>query len=215
MSLDIQLNKITDVDYYYTEGINSTITLLNSINKPTAFDFETASKYSKSERTLALDSLNSSNDIKLYKQAYITSLSYPSETVLTHLGFSNDEQLGYVIILNNDKVKDIILDFLVNTDILQIWHNAVFDFRHIYYYTNKFPKNYIDTRLFVKTKKNNVNHFLGTASLKPLMRKYYGEWEKERTEFAIENIYDERLIKYTAIDVCATHKLYNIITNGE
>lgn len=216
MTLDMELNKYTIIKYYYTEGINSTITLLNSIDKPTAFDFETASKYNKAERTLALDNLTNNNDnIELYKQAYITGLSYPSETVLTHLGFSNNEQLGYVIILNNDKVKNTVLDFLVNTDILQIWHNAVFDFRHIYYHTNKFPKHYIDTRLFIKTKKNNVNHFLGTTSLKLLMRKHYGEWEKERTEFEIENIYDERLINYTATDVCATYKLYNMIINKE
>lgn len=195
--------------YDYTDDVNIANQWLSELTETTAFDFEVASKYNKTNRKEAVKSLSSIDE---YKIAYTTGLSYPSMTKLTHLGFSNKEDYGRVIILKNDEITKVVLDYLVNTDIKQIWHNATFDFRHILYYTNKLPKNYEDTRLIVKSKKNNVDQFLGSTSLKLLMKKYYGEWEKERVDFEIENMYDNTLIKYTAIDVCATYKLYKILS---
>lgn len=195
--------------YDYTDDVNIANQWLSELTETTAFDFEVASMYNKTNRKEAVKSLSSIDE---YKIAYTTGLSYPSMTKLTHLGFSNKEDYGRVIILKDDEITKVVLDYLVNTDIKQIWHNATFDFRHILYYTNKLPKNYEDTRLIVKSKKNNVDQFLGSTSLKLLMKKYYGEWEKERVDFEIENMYDNTLIKYTAIDVCATYKLYKILS---
>lgn len=210
MTLDITPLHHIYVNYDVTDDKNTAISFLNSLDELAAFDFEVSSPYDKNNRKEASNRLNSIED---YKIAYTTGLSYPSETVLTHLGVSNKENYGNVIILKDKDITKTVLDYLVETDIKQIWHNAVFDFRHIYYHTNKFPKNYEDTRLITKVKKNNINQFLGASSLKILMKKFYGDWEKERVDFEVENMYNESLLKYTAIDVCATYKLYQLLTN--
>lgn len=207
LEMKSSLNTV-QVDYEWTDKPEIAKDWLESLTTTTAFDFEVASRFNKEQRKEAIHTLDS---IDSYKQAYTTGLSYPENTILTHLGFSNSDNFGRVIVLDDDLTTEVVLDYLTSTNILQIWHNAVFDFRHIHFYTGKFPKNYEDTRLMVKSIKNNVNNFLGSTSLKLLMKKFYGEWEKERVDFEIENKYNEKLLEYTATDVCATYKLYNIL----
>lgn len=218
--MNLNIPNIIHPTYEYTDEINTTISWLNNLNsKYASFDFESASKYNTQESLILQKKIKNkeplNNTINDYKIAFTNGLSYPADTVLTHLGFSNNENHGKVIILLDNKVLDIVLNFLIETDITQIWHNCLFDFKYLKYYKNKLPKKYVDTKLISKNIYNNADNFLGSVSLKKLMKPYYGEWEKEKVEFLVENAYDNRMLQYTATDVCATYKLYELLLKGE
>lgn len=213
MNLELNLSNMIKVNYEWTDKLDTVKEWLSNITVPTAFDFETASKFYKLEREEALKKFKTnSTDIanKDYKLAYTTGLSNPYESILTHIGFSNKDDKGYVIILLDKEVRDYVLNYLVTSELLQIWHNAVFDLRRILFYTGKFPKNYEDTRQISKNRINDVNNFKSSTKLEVLMSRYYGKW-KSGIEYTLENAYNEELIEYTAKDVCATYKLYNLL----
>ena len=40
------------------------------------------------------------------------------------------------------------------------------------------------------------------------MANYYGDWAISKDNFTLEEMYNEDMLRYTAIDSCATYKLY-------
>lgn len=212
MKIDSELSTYINVKYEWTDKLNTVKEWLSNIKEPTVFDFEVAPKYYQTEKNEVSIKFKNNKDIQDtdYKIMYCDGLSNCYDTVLTHLGFSNKEDKGYVIVMLNKEVRDYVLNYLVTSDILQIYHKAEFDFKHILFYTNKFPKNYVDTRQLVKNKINNVDNFKGSTKLEVLMSKYYGKW-KTGMKYIIENAYNDDIIEYTAKDVCATYKLYKLL----
>lgn len=110
--------------------------------------------------------------------------------------------------------------FRVSTTQQQIWHNASFDFRHLYYHTGKMPLNYEDTQLLAKTILNHVEVHKAQTGLKQLAGHKYGAWGLSEDNFTLEHMYDERMLLYAATDSCATYWLWESInrhikeTNG-
>lgn len=101
--------------------------------------------------------------------------------------------------------------FLTETTSTQIWHNASFDFKHIFYNTGKLPKNYIDTQLLAKCILNDADSFKDRTGLKDLMAYAYGDWAISKENFTLEEMYDENMIRYAATDSPATYRLYQDI----
>ena len=100
---------------------------------------------------------------------------------------------------------------MITTDRTQIWHNAVYDFSHIYYLTGSIPKNFIDTQLLSRNMLNNADSSKDRTSLKYLMGEYYGDWGISKDSFTLEEMYNPKTIRYSATDATATHKLYSLI----
>ena len=83
--------------------------------------------------------------------------------------------------------------------------------RHIRYHTGSLPKNYEDTQIFAKTLLNHVDVFKANTGLKELVGWAYGNWAVAPEEFDLAKQFDPDLIKYAAIDACATFFLWNRI----
>ena len=88
-----------------------------------------------------------------------------------------------------------------------------YDFKHIYYYTKRFPINYEDTQILAKTLINHVNTFKAKTGLKELAGHMYGSWGISSDNFDLSRMYDEHVLKYAAIDSCATLWLWNYINS--
>src|SRR5690606_35982680 len=98
-----------------------------------------------------------------------------------------------------------VMEWLITTNVKQIWHNACYDFRLLYYATGKFPKNFEDSQIFAKTVFNHVDTFKARTGLKELAGAAYGAWGiTEYDFFTLDNMYNETLLKYAATDACAT-----------
>ena len=106
-----------------------------------------------------------------------------------------------------------ILHWLTNTTVSQIWHNASYDFRQIYYRTGKFPLNYEDTQLLAKGILNHVETFKAKTGLKELAGQWYGAWGISSDNFTIAQMFEEHVLLYAATDACATFKLWNSINS--
>jgi len=202
----------TKVDYEYTNDPFTAIRWLNNLGPVAAFDFETASKYSAEDKTRYAQELEISSD-KLRKRVLrqrinSTGLSHPSLSRLTHVSFTDSDTSARIVILDKPLVTRRVLHWLTTTDILQIWHNASFDFKHIYYQTGKFPKNYEDTQQLAKSILNHVNSWQANTQLKLLMGHKYGAWAVSADKFVEDNLFDEKLIKYAGIDAAATYALW-------
>lgn len=204
------------VNYEYTTNLYQARQWLESLPDTFAADFEAASKFTKEEKSLfqyRLDNYNLTFEEKLLYNQYIQSdgLSHPSLTVITHLSVAWSEDEGYVIICDTDALREYIGLYLITTDRTQIWHNAVYDFSHIYYLTGSIPKNFIDTQLLSRNMLNNADSSKDRTSLKYLMGEYYGDWGISKDSFTLEEMYNPKTIRYSATDATATHKLYSLI----
>lgn len=140
-----------------------------------------------------------------------TALDHCSHTTVTHCSIAISESEAYVFILDNDRIRDLVFNFLVTTEQVQILHNASFDFRHLYYYTKKFPKNYEDTALLTKTLVNHVETWRAGTKLKDLAGHWYGDWALSSDSFVLEQMYEPTMLKYSATDSCATYKLHQFV----
>ncbi|MGD8306179.1 MAG: hypothetical protein PVF17_05965, partial [Ignavibacteria bacterium] len=138
---------------------------------------------------------------------------HPSHTVLTHCSIAISDNEAYVFILDNKKITNRVLNFLINTPIRQVWHNASYDFRQIQYRTGKFPILYEDTQIYAKTILNHVETWKANTGLKELAGHKYGAWGISVDNFTKEQMYEEHVLKYAATDACATYWLYNSINN--
>lgn len=180
-----------------------------------ACDFEVAVRYSEEEldeARLNLDYTSSKREWQqLNSMINATALDHPSHTILTHCSIATSNDTGYVFILDNEQITKHILNFLVTTKQRQIWHNANFDFKHIYYYTNKFPLLYEDTQILSKTILNHADNQQSLTGLKHLVGHKYGAWGISEDNFTTKRMYDEHVLQYAATDACATYYLWNSI----
>lgn len=188
---------------------------LNNLPDTIALDFESASKWTDSEKDdmkqfLELHDDTIDREEKRQIRQFIESngLSHPSLTYITHLSVAWSSTDAFVAVLPTDEHRRRVFRWLVNTDRKQIWHNLSFDGKHIMYHTGKFPKNYEDSEVLAKTLLNHVNILEAKTGLKHLQGHKYGEWAVSAENFNLDNIYDEELIKYAAIDACATFDLW-------
>ncbi len=204
------------VTYEYTDNIYKAEKWLDALPGIIACDFETASMFPKEKKKFLKNKLEtyrlSPEDYRSTSQQLMSQgLSHPSLTVITHFSFAWTKQDAKVIICSNSKVRKFVYSFLTSTDRLQIWHNCLFDFKHILYNTGKLPKNYEDTVLLSKCLLNNCNPILSQVGLKKLMKLDYGEWGIAKDEFELEEMWKESTIRYAATDATATFKLYQDI----
>ena len=205
----------TQVTYKSTSNPYIAMQLLNSLPSVIACDFETASKYSDSDKLQLQAKLDLLEDKKtdyalaLKQRIASTGLSHPSMVDITHLSVAYSETEAYVIITDTPKLRSLVFNWLVTTDRLQIWHNASFDFCAIYHATGKFPLNYEDSQIFAKTLLNHVEVHKANTGLKHLQGWKYGAWAVAADSFNMSRMYDEDILLYAATDSCATMSLYN------
>lgn len=216
MNVESQTIKVT---WEATDNLYKANKWLNDLAPLAAYDFEVGSAYNDKQKKLIkykLDNYSMSFEDRrqLLQNLESDGLSHPSLTVITHLSIANSDHEGKVIICSSNAIRKLILNYLVTTDKLQLWHNIGYDGRIIYYHTGKLPKRYIDTQLLAKTILNDANPARDNTGLKTLMSYCYGAWSIAKDNlFNQENMWDTRMLEYAATDACATYKLYQDIIN--
>ncbi len=179
-------------------------------------DLEAASIYTEEhleECKIVMEGKEWSKADKILAQSILNSdaLGHPSHSVPTHGIVGVSESESYVFILDNDKIFNLFMNFLVNTEQVQVWHRASYDFKHVLYHTGKFPKNYEDTQILAKTLLNHVDVFKAKTGLKELAGQWYGDWAISADNFTLDQMYDPKMLKYAGTDGCATLKLWHYI----
>lgn len=187
---------------------------LNSLPDIFAADFEVAIKYSPEQLAqwatqLADPTTPKRTCIDLRAKLTATALDHPSHNTLTHFSAAASEDHGFVLILDNPAITNVVLRFLTSTTKTQIWHNASYDFRQIYYRTRMFPINYEDTQILAKTLLNHTNNMKSLTGLKRLAGHRYGNWGISEDNFDLAHMYDPHVLHYATIDACATYWLWN------
>ena len=177
-----------------------------------ALDFETAPKWSDEDKAIIEASIPTLSTFEERRQALqriaSTGLSHPSLTQLTHMSLATSDRDAMVFIIDNIQLERFLMNWLVTTPIKQIWHNASFDFKLIYYRTGKFPLSYEDSQQYAKTIINHTDIFKARTGLKELMGHRYGPWGITEDHFNISQIYEPKVLLYAATDACATYALY-------
>jgi len=203
------------VTYQSTKSAYTANQWLRSLPALFAADFETAIRYTPADLASMQAELDTNppkrRRIELESKLRATALDHPSHVVLTHCSIAISDSEAYVFILDNPRITNLILNFLVTTKKQQIWHNASYDFKHIYYHTGKMPISYEDTQIYAKTILNHVETWKANTGLKELAGKWYGNWAISADNFDLSTIYDEHVHHYAAIDACATYKLFDSI----
>lgn len=204
----------TKVNYKSTSNPYIAMQLLRSLPSVIACDFETASKYTDSDKLVMqaeLDSIElktSPRALELAQRIRSDGLSHPSMVDITHLSVAWSDSDAIVIITDTPKLRSLVYNWLTTTDRLQIWHNASFDFRLIYHNTRKFPINYEDSQILAKTILNHVEVHKANTGLKHLQGWKYGSWGLSADHFNMSQMYDEEILQYAAIDAAATFSLW-------
>lgn len=210
------MNQPIKVEFEYTNNLYKTKKQLEKLPDLIACDFEIASRFTAKEKLFIktkLEEYNLDNETRriLLQQYTSNGLSHPSLTVITHFSVAWSDHESYVVVCDTPYIRQFILNFLISTDRTQIWHNAPFDFKHIFFNTNNIPKRFIDTLLKAKCILNDANPFRDKVNLKDLMGYAYGPWAIAKEEFTIEEMWTEEMLRYTATDSCACMKLCNDI----
>lgn len=204
------------VKYKWTHKVNEADKWLKSLSeyKIIACDFETASKYTDEEREAFL--AHAGNEAVPYIErkkaeafAASTALDHPEHVRFTHLSIATSETDAMVFVLDTPAITRRVLSFLVNTDIKQVWHNAGYDFRLLYYYTGKFPKDYEDSAIFARTLFNHVERQKSRVGLKEIAGFRYGAWGLSEDMFDVSQMYEPTMLQYAATDACATMFVFN------
>ena len=158
------------VTHQQTNDAREALEWLNSITESIiACDFEAASKYTDEEKEEFKKQLETAGRLEkhiLQQRIDSSGLSHPSLSRLTHMSLAYSETEAYVFIFDNQEIQDTVLDWVVTTPIKQVWHNASFVFRHIYYNTGRIPINYEDTQIFAKCILNHVDTYKANTGLK-------------------------------------------------
>lgn len=212
----MQVRHSIKVDYEYTNKPEVAKKWLESLPDLFSADFETAVRYSKEEqkqaKLLAQDeNLPKKERVEQMAIARADALGHPYHCTITHLSVAVSEDKGYVIIIDSQEIADVVLEFIVTTDKTQVWHNYSYDGRFIMYYGDANAKNVEDTQIFAKTLLNHVEIRKAGTGLKQLAGQWYGDWGISSDNFTIEQQYDEKVLKYAAIDACATLKLWHYL----
>ena len=204
------------VNYEYTNNLYKAKKWLQGLPDLFAADFEVASKFTAKEKEhikYKLDNyrLKDESERILLQQLTSNGLSHPSLTVITHLSVGWSDKDSYVIVCDSPAIRNLVYQFLITASKQQLWHNAVFDFKHIFYHTGVLPSNYIDTQLLAKSILNDADSFKDRTGLKELMAYAYADWAISKEDFTLEEMWSESMIKYAATDSPATYKLYQDI----
>jgi hypothetical protein len=204
------------VTYEKTNDAQQARVWLNSLPDLIAADFETAVRYTSQELEEAKANLENPHIPKkdaIYYKAMLkaTALGHPSHCTITHCSIAWTKENAYVFIIDNQDIADVVLDFLVETEKTQVWHNYSYDGRFLRYYAGKDAKNVEDTQIFAKTLLNHVDVLKARTGLKELAGDDYGAWGITADNFVLSQQYEEHVIKYAAIDACATYKLWQDI----
>jgi len=214
----MQVEYSIKVQYQSTNDADVAKLWLEGLPEVFSADFETAIRYTK-ETVDEAKLLMVDKDIpKLDRIAYqavakATALGHPSHCTITHCSIAYSESESYVFIIDSQEMADIILDFLVATDRLQVWHNYCYDGRFLMYYAGKGANNIEDTQILAKTLINHVDVLKSSTRLKNLMGAWYGDWGISVDNFTIEQQYEEHVLEYAAIDACATYKLWDYLND--
>ena len=206
------------VNYEYTNNLYKARRWLESLPDMFAADFEAAPRWTLKEKELILYRLNnfklSDEERRIYLQQYTANgLSHPSLTYITHLSVGWSDRDSYVIVCDSPAIRTLVFKFLINTDKIQIWHNGLFDWKHILFHTGLMPSKSIDTMLLAKCLLNNANSAKDRVGLKDLMGYKYGAWAlaKDEDVYTLENMWNPDMLKYSATDSPATYGLYEDI----
>ena len=204
------------VNYEYTNNLYKAKQWLDNLPELFAADFEVASRFTLKEKELIkyrLDNYKLSFEERrvLLQQLTSDGLSHPSLTYITHLSVAWSNKDSYVIICDSESIRKLIFNFLSSCEKTQIWHNSVFDFKHINYNAGLLPRKYIDTQLLSKCLLNDANSFRDLTGLKELMQYKYGTWAISKDDFVLEEMWNSDTILYSATDSCSTFALYQDI----
>ena len=200
------------VTYDTISTIPAAQALFDSLPDTIALDFEVATRYTPAERASMQATLD--NDppkrerIAIEQALRATALDHPYHCTVTHMSLAFSTTHGYTFIFDTPELLDYVMSFLVTTPIRQVWHNASYDFRLIYFHTRKFPRNYEDTQILSKTLINHCNTFQARTGLKELAGHMYGAWGISSDNFDLANLHDPHVHLYAAIDACATFFLW-------
>lgn len=181
-----------------------------------ACDFETAIRYTD-EKVEAAKAIASSDEypklerIEAQAIANATALGHPSHCTITHCSIACKKDEAYVFIIDSQEMADVVLDFLVSTERVQVWHNYGYDGRFLRYYAGADPKHVEDSQILAKTLLNHVEVAKAASGLKQLMGGYYGDWGVSEDVFVLSQQYDLGLIQYAGIDAAATYHLWEVL----
>lgn len=212
----MKVERSIDVLYQSTNDPETAKVWLDSLPEVFSADFETAVRHSKEEIEFAKEQmvnpeLSRKEQIAYQAIAKSSALGHPSHCTITHCSIATSEKDAYVFIIDDQPIADVVLDFLVNTDKTQVWHNYAYDGRFLMYYAGKNAKNVEDTQIFAKTLVNHVEVFKAATGLKDLAGHWYGDWGISADNFNVSQQYEEHVLKYAAIDACATYKLWSYL----
>ena len=214
----MQVEYSIKVKYESTNNADIAKKWLNSLPDMFSADFETAIRYTKETvdeaKLLMVDKTIPKIDRIGYQAiANATALGHPSHCTITHCSIGYSESEAYVFIIDAQEIADVVLNFLVKTQRLQIWHNYCYDGRFLMYYADKGANNIEDTQILAKTLINHVDVLKSGTRLKNLMGAWYGNWGISVDNFTIAQQYEEHVLEYAAIDACATYKLWNYLND--
>ena len=209
----MKVQRMINVEYKATSDPEIAQKWLNTLPDIFSSDFETAIRYTDEQvaeaKVKMLDTELSKKERVAYQViANATALGHPYHCTITHCSIAYSNKKAYVFIIDNQKVADVLLGFLTTTEKTQIWHNYCYDGKFLCYYANGNAKKVEDTQILAKTLINHVQVFKAKTGLKHLMGEFYGDWGISADNFTLAQQYDESVIKYAAIDACATFKLW-------
>lgn len=173
-----------------------------------SLDFEVIPKHNKEQKQELKKEYEKERDVTLLPKINSNGLSFPSLTKISHLSIAWSETEAVVIVCKSNRIRKYIFNWLISIPNIQIWHNAGYDLKHVFYHTNNFPIAFEDTQLILKARKNHCDHQKALTGLKETMGYKYGDWGIDNSEFTEENMYDSKMLLYSATDACATYALF-------
>lgn len=210
----IQVSYQSTRNAYTANQYLSTISQFDTI----AWDFEVAVRYTPEQILEWKAHLESNPELpklermQLLAQINASALGHPYHCTITHCSIATSESEAFVFVLDNKQITNRVLNYLINSNQLQVLHNASYDFRHLMYHTNRIPSRFEDTQVFAKTLINHVEVHQANTKLKHLASRWYGgDWSLSADDFTLSRMYDEDMIRYAATDACATYKLWTYL----
>jgi DNA polymerase I-like protein with 3'-5' exonuclease and polymerase domains len=155
-------------------------------------------------------------------------LTLPQFNNLTMVTIGWHRTKSIVIVFKDQAIQDYVLNWLVTTDCVQVYHNALFDTRLIHHATGKLPKHIEDSQLLAAVYRNHVDQSKRSSGLKELAKFPYLDWASDKTSFELyldsstyvnsnlvyvgnnqtPHMYNLPLIYYCGVDSCATHHVW-------
>jgi DNA polymerase I-like protein with 3'-5' exonuclease and polymerase domains len=198
-------------------SIRKTLAQIERDYEVISLDIETRSIYTKAQRVIAKallerDGLSIEETNEYARILHSNGLSHPSIVQTTHiiLGLDIDRSIIFVV---DERTEAYVFNWLVNTSMKIIIHNASFDLKVVHHRTGRFPKNFVDTQQLAKTLTNDCNNYYSRTGLKLLVGEHYPpKWSiKEETDYEVENLKDKDFLSYCAIDGAGTMLLHSIL----